>query len=213
MTNSRDMELVLQHVSVLSTDPALNGQVTDVRVRDDRIAAVGSPAMSEASPSAQLVNVQGATLVPLMDASVRERWTTDSPPPVPAPGSRADFVVVSGTVSMHAALHQLVVPPSSLVMAVVDGCVVAKHGRPTADHRQRAAEVGERDARWGVWRDSTGYLDQRLSPDGRTRLERGSRTPTRVRVGCTGNASSISTTQASGRSVGSSRTSCTTPAS
>ena len=161
-----DQDLVLQGAAVLSTDPGYDGRVADVLVRGDRIAAVGAEAAREAGSSARLVDARGATVVPLMDATVRERWGSDDPA-APGPGSEASFVVVAGAVSQHAALHQLVVPPSRLVVAVVDGRVVAEHGRPVVGHLAHAAATGRDDPRWGTWRDRTGFLDQHLLPDGR----------------------------------------------
>lgn len=159
-------DLVLENVSVLSMDPTYDGRLTDVRVSGGRVVAVGAQAHATSPGAARRIDAGGAMLVPLMDATVQERWPTDGLPAVPTPGSEADFVVVTGGVSRHAALHQLVVPPPRLVLAVVGGRVVAEGGRSVVDHRTHARAVGADDPRWGTWRDRTGYLDQRLSPDG-----------------------------------------------
>lgn len=159
--------LVLRDVTVLSLDTTYDGRTTDVCIVGDRVVAVGDVASGGAWGAAEEVRANGATLVPLMDATALGRPPRPPGVAVPAPGSRADLALVAGHVTRHAALHQLVVPPSRLLLAVIDGQVVAERGEPLVDHRSHARAVGVGDPRWGTWVDRTGYLHQHLHPSGR----------------------------------------------
>lgn len=158
---------MLRDVTVLSLDATYDGRTTDVCIEGDRVVAVGRDASESGLGAAAEVHANGATLVPLMDATVLGRERAPADRAVPAPGARADLALVAGHVTRHAALHQLVVPPSRLLLAVIDGQVVAERGEPRLDHRSHARAVGGADPRWGTWVDRTGYLHQHLDPAGR----------------------------------------------
>jgi hypothetical protein len=166
MADGHDTELLVRDARVLSLDPAYDGRVSSIRVVGDRIAAVSDAGLATGPRSVE-IPAAGATLVPLMDDTVLRSRGADGVPPVPAPGSPADFVVVSGGVTRRAALRQLVVTPERLLLAVVDGQVVARGGDPLVDSRTHAEAVGAHDPRWGTWVDRTDYLHQHLHADGR----------------------------------------------
>lgn len=215
MAEEHDTEILVRDARILSLDPAHDGRVSSVRVVGERIAAVTDSGLA-AGAQALEIPAAGATLVPLLDATVLGEHPERDGSQVPNPGSQASFVVVAGGVTRSAALHQLVVTPERLVLAVVDGQIVARDGEPIVDSRAHADAVGALDPRWGTWVDRTGYLHQHLhstctAPDATTRPVPDGPTSTWVPSGSTGTASSTSTTRASGPSAGSSTRNCTTP--
>lgn len=166
MADEHDTELLVRDVRILSLDPAYDGRVSSVRVVGERITAVTDSELPAGSQTLE-IPAAGATLVPLLDATVLSEHPERDGSPVPNPGSQASFVVVAGGVTRSAALHQLVVTPERLVLAVVDGQIVARDGEPIVDSRAHADAVGALDPRWGTWVDRTGYLHQHLRSAGR----------------------------------------------
>lgn len=166
MEDEHDTELLVRDARILSLDPAYDGRVSSIRVVGERIAAVADAGLAAGSPALE-IPAAGATLVPLLDATVLSEHPGRDGSPVPTPGSQASFVVVAGGVTRSAALHQLVVAPEHLVLAVVDGQIVARDGEPIVDSRAHADAVGALDPRWGTWVDRTGYLHQHLHSIGR----------------------------------------------
>lgn len=166
MEDEHDTELLVRDARILSLDPAYDGRVSSIRVVGERIAAVADAGLAAGSPALE-IPAAGATLVPLLDATVLSEHPGRDGSPVPTPGSQASFVVVAGGVTRSAALHQLVVAPEHLVLAVVDGQIVARDGEPIVDSRAHADAVGALDPRWGTWVDRTDYLHQHLHSIGR----------------------------------------------
>ena len=167
MADEHDTELLVRDARILSLDPAYDGRVSSVRVVGERIAAVTDSGLLAPGPRALEIPAAGATLVPMLDATVLSEHPERDGSPVPNPGSQASFVVVTGGVTRSAALHQLVVTPGHLVLAVVDGKIVARDGAPIVDSRAHADAVGALDPRWGTWVDRTDYLHQHLHSTGR----------------------------------------------
>lgn len=166
MTADHDTELLVRDVRILSLDPAYDGRVSSLRVVGERIAAVTDSGLAAGAQTLE-IPAAGATLVPLLDATVLSEHPDRDGCAVPNPGSQASFVVVTGGVTRTAALHQLVVTPERLLLAVVDGQIVARDGEPIVDSRAHANAVGALDPRWGTWVDRTGYLHQHLHSTGR----------------------------------------------
>lgn len=86
---------------------------------------------------------------------------------------RPRTVVLTGTSTASARLHvdesyitrTLLVPPRDLIAVLVDGTLVAWHGKPTRPAGSAGTAPG--DPRLGTWTDPGQRLEQHLTADGR----------------------------------------------
>ncbi|PRX46191.1 putative ligand-binding protein with streptavidin-like fold [Prauserella shujinwangii] len=141
----------------------------DIVVTDGTVTHVGS-SRRPAAPDAVTIEAAGASAVPLLvDSAVRARAPHERNRDDLAPGNRAAFAVIRGSVREDRIRHMLVVSPRDLLAVVVGERVEARHGTP-------ARPPADPGSAWrGAWTDRDRGMTQYLTARGRYSETRGGR--------------------------------------
>lgn len=141
----------------------------DIVVTDGTVTHVGTR-RRPAQPDAVTIDAAGASAVPLLvESAVHARPPHHRNVDDLAPGNRAAFAVIRGSVRGDRIRHMLVVSPRDLLAVVVGKQVEALHGAPTRPSADRG------HAWTGAWTDTNRGMTQYLTPYGRYSETRGGR--------------------------------------